>query len=399
MPGSAAPMSTPNGAPTTFGVNLTWLTPGVVGGSEEYAVRSLLGAVPHLDRTWSVRIYGPQALAATHPGLAECFRFVAMPPVPGGRISRIALEQTWLAAVSRSDRFVHHVGGTVPLVRTAPAVVTVHDLQPIDLPEHFGAVKRRWLGAMIPHAARSSELVVCPSRFTADRLVQRYGIDRDRLRVVAHAHRPAETSPETGVATPPEPGAATPSPIDPSSFGRFLLYPAIAYPHKRHIDLIAVLDRLADRHRDLALVLTGRDGPETATLRAEADRLGLSSRVHFTGRIPAADVDRLYRAAVAVVFPSAYEGFGNPALEAMVHGRPLVVSDAGALPEVVGDGGIVVPVGDIGALAAAVEKVLTDPSLAAELGRRGRRRARDFDVEIAGTALVDVYREMLSRVR
>jgi alpha-1,3-rhamnosyl/mannosyltransferase len=144
----------------------------------------------------------------------------------------------------------------------------------------------------------------------------------------------------------------------------------------------------------LSVVFTGRPGPELATVGEEAERLGVADRVHILGRVPEAELARLYRDAEALVFPSAYEGFGNPALEAMSAGCPVVVSDAGALPEVVGDAGLVVPVGDVDAIASSVARLIADRSLADDLRRRGHRRAADFDLAIAATQLADVYGEL-----
>jgi alpha-1,3-rhamnosyl/mannosyltransferase len=401
------PARPPRGAGRVVGVNLTWLVPGVVGGSEEYTVR-LLEAVPDaLGGDLRIRIYGRPDLVTAHPCLIDRHEFVPVPVLPGGRPGRVAVENTWLAARSRSDRIVHHAGGTVPFVGSAPAAVTVHDLQPLDHPDNFGPLKRHWLKRVLPHAVRGARLVLCPSEHTAQRLEALLAVPRSRVRVVPHGYRAPEVLGRTaGRTTEPPTGRTNRPAADPAGdvvgsgdetsgrFGRYLLYPAIAYPHKRHLDLIGVLDQLRHRHPDLSVVYTGRPGPESATLTTEADRLGLSSRVHQLGRVPIDELSHLYRGASALVFPSAYEGFGNPAVEAMGWGCPVVVSDAGALPEVVGDAGLVVPVGDVAALSAAVTRVLDEPGLADELGRRGRRRAARFDVAIAAATLADVYREL-----
>ena len=126
----------------------------------------------------------------------------------------------------------------------------------------------------------------------------------------------------------------------------------------------------------------------------EADRLGLTGRVHALGRVPAAELDQLYRGATALIFPSAYEGFGNPALEAMNSDCPVIVSDAGALPEVVDTAGLVVPVGDVEGFAAAAARLLTDHGLADDLRQRGRVQAKRFEVGIAASSLAEVYGEL-----
>lgn len=377
---------------TVIGVNLTWLVPGVVGGSEEYTIRLLEAVGPALPAGCRLRLYGRPDLAETYPDLVAAHEWVEAPVWPGGRLARVALEATWLARRTQADDLVHHPGGTVPLRGGRPAVVTVHDLQPIEHPGNFGAVKRWWLGRRIPRAVSEAELVLCPSPHTAGRLEVVLGVEPERIRVVPHGHR-----------LPPEPDQIA-APADLAArmvdrFGRFLLYPAIAYPHKRHIDLVRLLGHLGPQHGDVEVVMTGRPGPESDAVRAEAERLGVGERVHQLGRVPVAELHALYRSAAALVFPSAYEGFGNPAVEAMGLGCPAVVSDAGALPDVVGPAGLIFPVGDVEAMAEAVGLVLDDPDYADGLRRLGRLRAVEFEVEIAAARLADVYREMVDTPR
>ena len=376
------------GSEKVIGVNLTWLVPGVVGGSEEYTVRLLEAAGPRLPVGIRLRLYARPDLIDAHPALADGHELATMPVLPGGRLTRVVQESTWLAAASRHDTVVHHAGGTVPVLRPRPGVVTVHDLQPIEHADNFGPVKRRWLGWSLPRAVAAARLVLCPSDHTARRIETVLGVEPDRIRVVPHGHRLPSREPSLGGVGD---GRSTPD----GRFGRFLLYPAIAYPHKRHRDLIRLLDRLGPDRADVALVLTGRPGPETESIRTEARRLGVDHRVHQLGRVPSAELADLYRRAEALVFPSAYEGFGNPAVEAMGFGCPAVVSDAGALPEVVGAAGLVFPVGDLMAMTEAVGRVLDDPCLAAELRRRGRERAAEFDVDMAADRLIAVYRELV----
>ncbi len=368
----------------TIGVNLTWLVPGVVGGSEEYTVRLLEAVQPLIADRLRLRLYVRPDFAAAHPTVADRHTMVTAPAI-GSKAGRVALEQTWLAAVTRNDQLVHHAGGTVPFLRSAPAIVTIHDLQPLEMPENFGPVKRAWLGRAIPHAVRSARLVVCPSRFTADRLRDLLGISEHKIRVVRHGHRPTPC-PRAG------PGHRPP-PVE--RFGRYLLYPAIAYRHKRHIDAVQALARLGPELDDVKLVFTGRQGPELDRVLAEASLLGVDGRVVALGRVPAAELDDLYRSAVALVFPSAYEGFGNPALEAMSAGCPVVAADGGALPEVVDDAGLLFPVGDSTALADAVTRILGEPALADSLRQRGLARAGSFDPGIAARQLADVYSEVV----
>ena len=379
----------------TVGLNLTWLVPGVVGGSEEYTIRLLTGLRRCADSTIGFRVYGRQELFDHYPELGELFTPIVM---PGQRISkarRVAMEQTWLAGASSSDDALHHLGGTIPLVRPRRSravspqrvAVTIHDLQPVDLARNFKPVKRWWLSRLIPFAVGRADLIVTPSRFTAERIAARYGADPARLRVVAQGHD-----------THDRPDGVVPSRDLPARLEsrRFLLYPAIAYRHKRHRDLIDALACLPGRLADVDLVFCGRPGPETERLKDHARRLGLVDRVHLIGRVPESDLHWLYHNATALTFASEYEGFGNPCLEAMARGCPVLAADATALPEVVGDAALLLPVGDVRAWARAIVELVERPELAADLIERGHRRAGSFDPGMASERLWTVYRELLS---
>jgi len=363
----------------TIGINLLWLQPGVVGGSEEYTL-SLLRAVHELDPLdLELRIFAQPHLLDHHPDLSKRFEVTTAPRLPAGKVGRVAGEHTWLARQSARLSMVHHAGGVIPSGSPAPAMLTILDLQPLDMPKNFGRVKRNWLGQMIPRSVRQAAAVVVPSEFTGNRVVEILEADPQRVHVVPF-----------GLSQPPAldpPSASLGSPM--------FLYPAIAYSHKRHCDLLDAFEILRVEHPEVELMLTGGDGPLTGELRHRIESAGLSGVVHMPGRIDRATLEDLYRRATAVVIPSEYEGFGLPALEAMNHGTPVVVADAGSLPEVVGNAGLVVPPRDPVALAAAMASLLTGQDRRMELGERGLRRAQAFRWKSAGEALINAYRDAL----
>ena len=168
--------------------------------------------------------------------------------------------------------------------------------------------------------------------------------------------------------------------------GRVLVYPAITHPHKNHRFLL----ELMARHwtdPDLRLVLLGGRGGAEDEVAADIARWGLGSRVIRPGRVPDADRDGLVAAADALVFPSEYEGFGAPVVEAMALGTPVICSDQRALAEVVGDAGLVLPL-DLDAWGDALD-VLAERR--ATMTTSGLRRAADFSIERSGAALADAY--------
>lgn len=368
------------------GVNLLWLVPGVVGGSEEYTVR-LLRAFDRLDpEDLELKLYAQPALAEAYPDLTNRFETVVGPRILSNKAARIAADATWLVRACGEDDLVHHAGSVAPINSPRPYVLTVHDVQPLDLPENFSFVKRNWMLRMMPPSIRNATLVLCPSRFAADSIIRRVDWSADRVRVVPHGHEPVEA----GVAH-----ADVAADLR-RRFGRYLLLPAIAYPHKRHVDLIDALARLADDFADLSVVLTGGPGPETEALDHHAASLGLADRVHRLGRVSEAELDDLYRSATALVFPSTYEGFGNPTLEAMARGCPVIASDAASIPEVVDDAGLLVEPRSPEAIEAAVRRLLADPELEARLRTAGPKRAEAFGWKAAGQALIGAYRDALA---
>ncbi|MEZ5341699.1 MAG: glycosyltransferase [Acidimicrobiales bacterium] len=225
------------------------------------------------------------------------------------KAARIAVENTWLSLVSRSDDLIHHAGGAITFTGSGPRVTTIHDLQPLDLPANFSAVKRSWLRLLLPLTVKRSSKIVVPSNFTADRCRALLGATDDQLVVLPHGFE-AET------------GGSVPNAV---AGRRFLLSPGIAYPHKRHGDAISALAKLRELGvGDLALVFTGRPRKRTAALHEQAAKAGLCD-VLFLGRVPASELAALYQAAACAV-PSEYEGFGYPLLEAMANGCPVVTA-------------------------------------------------------------------------
>ncbi len=362
------------------GVNLLWLIPGIVGGSEEYTI-GLLDAVADAEEV-AITIFAQPTLIEAHPHLAEAFDVVTLPRSVAMKPARFAAECSWLAVVGRQHELMHHGGGIAPFGSRQRVVVTVHDLQPLELGANFSVGQRRWFKAMLPRVARRADRIITPSHYSADRVVELLGVAPNRLAVVPPVHtEPVARDLQPVVASVPD------SP--------FLLYPAVSHPHKRHIDAVAALDLLASRHQRLRLVFTGRPGASDADLRRSIEQRGLGDRVEIRGRVSAETLDQLVRQAAAVVFPSVYEGFGNPILEAMSRETPVIAADATAIPEVAGGAALLFQPGSPRALAEAIDRLLRDPDLADDLRHRGRTRAGDFDSRSAGDALVTAYRDAL----
>lgn len=378
-----------NRAVRRVGVNLLWLVPGEVGGSEEYTVRLLRGLDELHPDNVKVILYVNRQVSAAHPDLVSRFTTRVAPVSGSSRMLRVLAESTWLAVRSRSDRcaIVHHGGGTMPSFRLTPGVVTMHDLQPLANPDRFGFVKGAYIRFIAPRSVRRARTVVCLSEFVANDVVNRVGIERERIRII-----PCGVN-EPEVALDHDRLAQLLASLDLSD-RPFILYPAITYPHKNHETLVAAFAQMVCTRPELRLVFTGGSGSSDETVTAAIDAYGLTNYVVRTGRIPETDLDLLYRSATVMAFPSLYEGFGIPVLEAMSRACPVVASDVGGLPEVIGGAGELVDPLDVVGWANALGDLVDDPARRTVLVRLGFDRAKHFDWSTPAQSLLSLYREI-----
>jgi alpha-1,3-rhamnosyl/mannosyltransferase len=356
-------------------VNLLWVAPGRVGGSEDYLARQLLGVD---DPELAITLCCTRPFVDTHPVLVDRFPAVTPPGTRDSRALRIAAEHTWLALRTRPADVVHHGGGTAPLVGTDPYVVTIHDLQYRRFPRYFSRTRRAYLGRMIPRSVRRAAIVTTPSAYVRSTVIDAFRADPDRVVVVPHGIPDVE---------PPGPDEIAAARAETGVGSRpYVVYPAITHPHKGHRVLVEMLDHLPP---DLALVLVGGVGPAEPALRAAIEASPHRDRVVRTGRVRSRVRDALLADATVLAFPSEYEGFGAPLVEAMAFGTPVVCSDAAAVREVVGDAAVVVEEATGAAWAAAIGVALDDRDV---LVARGTERRRAFTLEESGRALASAYR-------
>ena len=367
--------------PIRVAVNLTWLAPGRVGGSEEYLVRQL-SALP-VDGSIAPTIYCQRSLVDAYPDLAEGWPLVPMPLRRDRRATRILAEHTWLAARTRSADLVHHGGGTTPLIGGGPIVLTIHDLQYLRFPEYFGRSRRAYLDRMVPRSVAGADVITVPTSYVAGRVADSFGVDTTQIVVVPHGV-PQGRAPSAGeIATVRKSYGLGDRP--------FVIYPAITHPHKGHLLLVEMLSHLDP---DVALVLIGGVGDAEDALQRAIAASPVSHRVFRPGRVPAGDRDALIAGAAVMAFPSEYEGFGAPVIEAMTLATPVVCSRAEAVVEVAGRAAVIVEEATAEAWAAAVERAMVDSARLIELGES---RCRTFTPEISGRALAEAYRQALLR--
>lgn len=370
-----------------IGINLLWLLPGAAGGAEEYAIRLLRALGDVTEDVLDITLLGNRMFPAAHPELAERFA-TAIAPIDGGsRVARIVAESTWLPREAAKARLhlVHHLNNVVPWLRNRPSVLTIHDLRPIVLPETLGWAHGAYLRARLGPSVRAASVIATPSAFVRETVIELLGADADRVQVVS-APLFSTSSTSAGSVAPPDEG-------------RSFLYPAITNPHKNHRTLLEAFAKVVAVHDDVRLVLTGAAGTAEGAAAAAIDELGLTRNVRRLGRVPPEELEARYREAVAVVYPSTYEGFGLPLAEAMSVGCPVIASDRTALPEVLGEAGILLEPHDVDGWAEAMLRLLGDEGLRTKMIAAGRERARSLSSEEAARRQVAAYRLALEAPR
>lgn len=267
------------------------------------------------------------------------------------------------------------VHGTNFVVPPAPhAVVTVHDLTPLRFPQ-LANPRTALFPRLVRRAIERGAWVHTPSRFVAAEVVDALGADPERVVAVHHGVPPVEHG-----GAPPVEDSGVPL-VD----GPYILALGTVEPRKDLPSLVRAFHALADFHPGLQLVVAGPDG-------WGADPIPRSDRIHRMGWVDTAAKSSLLRHAAVYAYPSRYEGFGLSPLEAMAMGVPVVATTAGALPEVLGDGALLVEPGDADALAEAIERAVTDEAVRNGLIERGRRQAATFDWADCAAGLASLYR-------
>ncbi|MFN8035217.1 MAG: glycosyltransferase family 1 protein [Acidimicrobiia bacterium] len=269
---------------------------------------------------------------------------------------------------------VHAPSVAVPPPGRAPLVVTIHDVAFLRCPEHFTRWGVRFHARGLALSRRHAAAIVVASEFTRDELV-REGFDPVRLHVVPHGVRVDAPAPPDDATRLRTLGIERP----------FVLFVGTIEPRKGVALLIDVVREVRATHPSLALAVAGPRGWGAVA--------GLDEPwVHELGAVEDRDLDALYRTALLCAVPSSYEGFGFPALEAMARGCPVLASDTTSLPEVLGDGGLLLPVDDRRAWRDAIVTLVDDADRRAALGERGRIRAGQYTWERSAAGHLAAYR-------
>lgn len=347
-------------------------------GAGQYTVHLAGALAPRTDV--DVTLLGRRDDVGRWPRVAPRSHLVAS--APGPRPLRLAWEQIRLPGLlDRLGVAVHHGPHyTMPHRASVPTVVTIHDLSFFVSPQWHQRSKVLLFRRAIAYSARRAAAVVCPSRATADELTRWCRVDAEVF-VAPHGVDTGRFRPEE-----PHPGADDDalSAVDRRLAGGrpYLLFVGTLEPRKDVPTLVRAFARVSDRHPDALLVLAGGDGWGMDAVEQAVESSGVASRIVRTGYVPDETVPALLRSAVAAVYPSLYEGFGLPALEALACGVPLVTTAGTAMEEVAADAAVLIDPGDGAALADAIDAELAGRP---EGGSPEPRRSRGLEIAATHT--------------
>lgn len=304
------------------------------------------------------------------------------------RLARIAWEQLawpWLAARHQID-LLHSMAFVTPWLSRRPAVVTVFDLSFMHFPEAFPVAQRWYLTSQTVRSVRRARRVITISESGRQDVHRFFGVPLARIDVVYPGvdtvYRPL----------PPEEVAAFRERQDLAD--RYVLHVGTLQPRKNITTLIEAFAQAAPP--DVMLILVGGKGWLFDKVFSRVQALGLQDRVRFTGYVPDEDLPLWYNASSVLAFPSLYEGFGMPVVEAMACGTPVVAANSSSLPEAVGEADLLFAPQNVAELADRLTAVLHNPDLAATMREKGLLQAQKFSWEKAGRETAVVYQKALT---
>jgi glycosyltransferase involved in cell wall biosynthesis len=337
-------------------------------GTEGYSLRLIQGLLA-LDQRHTYTLYFNEAPA---PGL--------FPPGPRCRLHVMPFPRLWthlrLSAemAAQPPDLLLVPAHVLPLLHPRRSVVTVHDLGYLHEPQAHRPLDRLYLDLSNRYHVLAAVRLLAISQATKNDLVSRYGVRPERVSVTylaaAGGMRPVEDPAQVATVK--------------SRFGiagDYLLFVGTLQPRKNLARLVQAFAPVAARQPALQLVIAGKKGWMYEEIFDQVRQWGLEGRVVFTGYVAAGDLPALYSGALAFSFPSLYEGFGMPVLEAMACGAPVVASNTSSLPEVAGDAALLVDPTDVNALSAALSRIAGDAALRSDLRARGLVQAARFSWE------------------
>jgi glycosyltransferase involved in cell wall biosynthesis len=371
-----------------IGLNLIFLVPDETGGMEIYA-RNLIEALGRVRPDLRLTAFINRN-AAAKPGPWRDVENVTVPVDSRSRVKWVLAEQLLLPPMAHRARvdLLHSPANLAPALGRYKRILTVHDLIHRTFPDAHEGIRAKVLGVIMPLGIRRSHRVIADSRATRDDLINLLNEPADRIDVVplglSEPH-PERAMPEAELRDKLKLGDRT-----------IALSLSAKRPHKNLMRLLDSLASIPEERRPI-LVIPGYSTWHERELEEHARELGIEDDVRLLGWVNEAEIEALYAASALFVFPSYYEGFGLPVLEAMQRGVPVACSDRTSLPEVAGGAALMFDPDRHEEIAAAMERLLSDGDEAERLRQAGYERARQFTWDETARLTAESYERALSR--
>lgn len=381
------------------GIDLTSFSPGQIGGVETY-IRNVLNGFQHnpLLEGQQISLFGYAKALATISNTQGKVSSIALCPESGlGNFAYRGLR--WLAwrtlAYNSASWFVqqynfdviHEPFSAYTLQTNRPVVLTVHDIQHEYYPTFFSSSELEFRKQWYTRSISGAQKVIAISEFTRRTIIEKYSIQPEDVVVIHYG-----LDPQFVKQTDQNQLSKIKEKYDLPQ--NFVFYPANSWPHKNHLGLLHAVRQLKVQGKlTFKLVLSGVVYPEHQNIVEEISKLGLSDNVMHIGYVQHADIPVIYSLALALVFPSFFEGFGAPVMEAMGCGCPVLCSDVTSLPEIAGGAALLVDPNDEERLAMSIEVIANDASVREKLIELGLKRAKEFSWDRVARRTFEVYSE------
>jgi len=362
-----------------IGINALFLEPGKVGGSETFAREWLKRIDNDLAKRDKIIVYCCRSFSKS-----VSYKNIIVKSVLGdssNKIPRLFYEFFILPFLLIKDRvnILHSMGYTSPLFTHCPKVVNIFDTQFASVPYTLSFSTRLIYRILMPLIARRNNLVITISYFSKKEIMNHLGVSGKKIEVIYGA-----------------PDFTVKVLMRKDQKDIFIMTSSATHPHKNVDKLIKAFDILVrdSKFSNLSLFITGFPAKGHSEVLSLIDALKLKKQVKFLGWIKRGELVSLMRRSLLFVFPSVYEGFGLPPLEAMACGTPVLVSDKASLPEVVGNAAVIINPQDPTDIARKMKNVLTDESKYEELVKKGRARSAMFSWDKSYEELLSVYNKV-----
>ncbi len=368
-----------------IGIDATAL-PSQLYGAGNYIV-NLIQALPKAD-------FGNEYVIFTKPSHASLFEGHGRPQIVQARLAsrvlRVIWEQSALPLLARRHHLsvLHSPHYTLPLFASCKTIVTFHDMTFFLYPQLHRLYKKIFFRTAIRLSARRANAIIADSESTRQDILKILQVDPRKVTAIPLGVSP-EFKPARSETAIEEIRRRFHLP------DHILLYVGVLEPRKNLATLIRAYAQLVQRGVDHFLVIVGRKGWMYKDLFRAIENLGLTGRIIFTGYVPEEDLPFLYNAADLFVYPSLYEGFGLPVLEAMACGVPVITSNVSSMPEIVGNAGLLQNPHNTDEWADAMQRVLTDRTLRDTLAHKGLERSKLFSWERTARETLAVYEHVV----